>query len=1086
MKQVFVFFLILFTAPILLFSQGRVADEEFGKNRVQYHNDFNNWWRYESDNVITYWYGKGRNVAEVVFQLAEYDYEEIQNSLQHRMNEKLEIIVYTDITDLKQSNIGEEEQFITQTGHTRLVENKVFVYFNGSHTHLRKQIREGMTRAFIDQMIFGTNLQEMIQSAVSVEFPIWFKEGLISHMGASWHYEDDSRLRDLFYNSQTRSFEDMIVEQPNLTGKAFWHYISMQYGRATIANLLYLTRINRNLENGFTFILGKSFEQLQNECFMYFDDIYREEKPIFYQNYSFIELPGFSNKRNAHISDISLHPNQAILVYNENEIGRNKVFLHHINTGNREVLFREGFRNPFQDPDYNYPKLRWSPDGSRLMIIYEQRDIIKLREYDTQSWEYQEQEINPIFQRIYSFDYYDRRTLVMAATTDGFSDVYFYDLPTRQSRRFTQDIYDHKWVGTYEHEGKKGIVFSSNRQRNELVRMRRDTILPLESFDLFFLDPENDGHAIPLSQSSSSDEQLIRANGNDYFYFISSLNGVKNLYRMRPEFGNNSLQQFDEKAVSNLAVNIQTYDISNDLLFIVKEKGGVPGIYFADISAQSSYILPSTTLKAKNHGEQQRIPQQRPLRQFNPEDIREEFKFQTDFEDPDNFPFSEKTDIDQQETIRTIRPSQRVSQRNDQKKVQRFISARAIASRLHFRFEEVTTSLDNSILFSGLDAYAGIQEGFDFPPLGILIKSRVLDIFEDYVFEGGVRIQTNFNGAEYFLTFDDKKTRWNKRYAFYWRSRSDRQASTFGSFDQIKNTTGILQNRWTYPFDIFRSVRFTGTLRLDRFIYQSTSLESLEQPDFNRQSFGLRAEYVFDNSYDVMINIKNGSRYKFYIEGVNQFRVQFSPWAFDASSGFMTVIGFDARHYQRLLKHAVIAIRGAGATSLGSERILFYMGGVENWFSPGFNQNIPIPQDEKFAYQGMALNMRGFDQNIRNGSSFLVGNTELRIPVFHYFGKRPPRSDFLNSFQVIGFFDVGYSWYGSDPFGGQNPLNNIIISNPVSTAEVEYFRDPVVFGMGYGIRANVFGYFLRVDRGYGVETRQFQSPKWHFSMGFDF
>lgn len=1075
--------LLLACIPLLSSGQGRVAEEEFGKTRVQYHEDFNNWWRYESQNVITYWYGKGRNTAEAVFQLAEYDYDEIQNTLQHRLNEKLEIIVYTDITDLKQSNIGSEEQFETQPGKTKLVENKIFVYFNGSHRDLRRQIREGISRAFIDQMLFGSNIQEVIQSAVSVDFPDWFKEGLIQHIGDRWNYRDDSHLRDLFYHGETEDFESLILQNENLAGKAFWHYLTLHYGNATIANLLYLTRINRNLDNGFMFVLGKSFDKLKEECYSYYQRLYELEGENFVDQIEWEPLTGFSNRREAQISDLKIKPDKSAVAYNENEIGRNRVFLHDLQSGEREVLFREGFRNPFQDPDYNYPMLQWSPDGKKLMIIYEQRDVIKLREYNFENDDYLEQEINPIFQRVYSFDYYDDRTLVLAAKTDGFSDVYFYDLRTRQSQRLTYDIFDHKWVSTYQSGDLKGIVFSSNRTQTSLERVRRDTVLPLGPFNLFYLDPQNDRQeAVQLTNSEESDETSIVKGSDADIYFLSNYHGVDNVYRMAPDWERNETISPEQMAVTYSPVGIEHFDAVDHTLVIVRREAGVSKVFISDISQSVAGDFPGTTLRAKILGKREPGPRDRAKDPVG--NIKDEYKFQTPYEDPEKLPFTgDATGSDPQQPLR----SRGLIRTSDQgKEVLPFRSARAIASRLHFRFEEVSTSLDNSLLFSGLDAYAGVQEGFDFPPLGILIKTKAFDIFEDYVFEGGVRIQTNFNGAEYYLTFDDKKTRWNKRYAFYWRSRSDREQTRLEAFDQVKSTTAILQNRWTYPFDLFRSVRFTGTLRLDRFIYQSTSLESLQEPDFNRQSFGLRAEYVYDNSYDVMINIKNGTRYKFYIEGVNQFRVQFSPWTFDGSNGFMTVIGFDARHYERILGKSVIAVRAAGATSLGSERILFYMGGVENPFSSSFNQNIPIPQDEKFAYQALALNMRGFQQNIRNGSSFLVSNIELRIPVFHYFSKGPIRSDFLNSFQLVGFFDTGYTWYGSDPFGGQNPLNKVTVSNPVSSAEVEFFRDPVVMGMGVGLRATLFGYFLRLDRGWGIETRQIQPPMWHLSMGYDF
>src|SRR5690349_13674323 len=90
---------------------GQTTQTEFGKNRVQFNNDFAEWSQYESRNFITYWYGEGRLVGQAVVQMAEQDFYDIQGILEHRMNDKIEIIVYTDLTDLKQSNIGSEEAF---------------------------------------------------------------------------------------------------------------------------------------------------------------------------------------------------------------------------------------------------------------------------------------------------------------------------------------------------------------------------------------------------------------------------------------------------------------------------------------------------------------------------------------------------------------------------------------------------------------------------------------------------------------------------------------------------------------------------------------------------------------------------------------------------------------------------------------------------------------------------------------------------------------------------------------------------------------------------------------------------------------
>ncbi|MFN7116717.1 MAG: hypothetical protein ACK4TA_07930, partial [Saprospiraceae bacterium] len=152
--------LLLLAFGIATGSWAQGTQTTYGKNRVQYHRDFDEWSQYESDNFITYWYGEARNIGQAVVMIAEQDFQEIQGLLEHRINEKIQIIVYTDLTDLKQSNIGSEETFTNIGGQTKIAGNKIFVYFDGNHNHLRRQVREGIASVYLDAMLFGSNLQE--------------------------------------------------------------------------------------------------------------------------------------------------------------------------------------------------------------------------------------------------------------------------------------------------------------------------------------------------------------------------------------------------------------------------------------------------------------------------------------------------------------------------------------------------------------------------------------------------------------------------------------------------------------------------------------------------------------------------------------------------------------------------------------------------------------------------------------------------------------------------------------------------------------------------------------------------------------
>lgn len=144
------------------FLSGQSINTPFGKNRVQYHNNFKYWWVYETQNFKTYWYDRGKFVGIPTLQLAEMDFDEIQEILEHRMNDKIEIIVFSDLTDLKMSNIGLDETFETASGRTKVANNKVFVYFDGNHNNLRKQIRQGVAQVFINSMLYGNSFQEII------------------------------------------------------------------------------------------------------------------------------------------------------------------------------------------------------------------------------------------------------------------------------------------------------------------------------------------------------------------------------------------------------------------------------------------------------------------------------------------------------------------------------------------------------------------------------------------------------------------------------------------------------------------------------------------------------------------------------------------------------------------------------------------------------------------------------------------------------------------------------------------------------------------------------------------------------------
>jgi len=200
----------------------------------------------------------------------------------------------------------------------------------------------------------------------------------------------------------------------------------------------------------------------------------------------------------------------------------------------------------------------------------------------------------------------------------------------------------------------------------------------------------------------------------------------------------------------------------------------------------------------------------------------------------------------------------------------------------------------------------------------------------------------------------------------------------------------------------------------------------------------------------------------------------------------MTVVGLDIRHYYRIHKVFIWANRFAASTSFGKNSLIYYMGGVDNWLAPKFDQGTPIDYTQNYAYQTLATSMRGFNQNARNGNNFFVLNSELRFPVFRYFSNRPIKSDFLNSFQIVAFGDVGTAWAGSDPYSDENSLYTRVIRDGSLYIIVREQKEPLVGGFGFGARTRIFGYFIRGDLAWGVEDRRIKQPIFYVSLSLDF
>ena len=267
-------------------------------------------------------------------------------------------------------------------------------------------------------------------------------------------------------------------------------------------------------------------------------------------------------------------------------------------------------------------------------------------------------------------------------------------------------------------------------------------------------------------------------------------------------------------------------------------------------------------------------------------------------------------------------------------------------------------------------------------------------------------------------------------------------------------------------------------MRTDKYVLKGLDEPSLKARDL-KQTFGLtRFEYVYDNAVVKATNIMNGLRYKVYIDYNSQISKLGTR---DGRNCFN--LGFDGRFYQPLYRNFIWAARAAGDFSWGNQKIIYYLGGVDGGLFPKYSQN-PRPQDPTYAYQSLAVNMRGFPQNVANGNNAVVINSEFRLPVFATLFNKPINNAFLRNFEVIQFTDLGSAWNGNynklqrpSVVYGESPVTVLIKAGGIG---------PFVGGYGFGVRSTLLGYFLRFDSGWEMNGFFRGKPMVHFAMGLDF
>ena len=81
---------------------------------------------------------------------------------------------------------------------------------------------------------------------------------------------------------------------------------------------------------------------------------------------------------------------------------------------------------------------------------------------------------------------------------------------------------------------------------------------------------------------------------------------------------------------------------------------------------------------------------------------------------------------------------------------------------------------------------------------------------------------------------------------------------------------------------------------------------------------------------------------------------------------------------------------------------------------------------------------------------------------------------------------MGTAWTGVNPYSLENSFNTREVSQKPIVVTLQNQREPIIFGYGFGLRAELFGYFVRYDWAWGIEDGVGKGRVNYFSLSLDF
>ncbi|CAG5072148.1 Tol-Pal system protein TolB [Dyadobacter sp. CECT 9623] len=1038
------------------------SQETFGKNRIQYKTF--NWKIFRTTNFEIYHYQGGTALAKLTAQYAESEFDKITDILGWTPYSRVKIFLYNSPAELEQSNMGLSTLDNLNEQKLDLSQSRVEVAYTGDQVGFRKKLVKDISLLFVYDMLYGGNMKEALQSSLLLTLPEWFMSGTAAYIADGWSPELNDYMRDFFKNRNVRKPTLMTGNDATLVGQSIWNYIAERYGKDKISDILNLTRIIRTEQTSITSTLGiQSYNRFLREWKAYYLNQNKNAEQFYAE-----PSPSWKYKLNEfNVSDasavIKISQDKKFTAVSEIKNGRYRVYIFDSESGSKKIV-RQGKLDLVGGRAKTQPPLLGWFRNNQLAILATENDRKNLYIYEnigTKKVKVKlKRNIRGLDQIVDMDVSNDGTMLAVSADKGGQNDLFLISVARASPLALTNDLYDDLSPRFVQGSSRK-VVFSSNRPVDSVGTGDKGNYKSISSLYTIF---EHDGtprssNMIKLVQGDGKSKIVpVYADATDIVY-LSNGKGVNNLFRYNRASSSTSQLTNHIQNIRNADVNTKSggalaYTYLNDGYYVAAYKNS----FNIDAAINTPALTPGTAAAGGGNAAAQPDTAAKAAQQASE---TPKLALKNGEVDTDNYEFDE--DVLKSFESRRNRGS--------------FPTTPGALSRPKATRENI--AIKGPTNYKGLFITNDASSDWRIDPIrgfGFAQSISMNDLLENHVIKAGVFLSSNFRNTDLFGEY------MNNTYRIDFGARFDRKSlyvDTEGApqkyrFNQLMFTA-------SYPFSTTSrfslSPMFSSTRMIDVYI--------LANPDMASNYGGLRSEYVFDNTRVNGMNMMEGTRFK--------LRYDMHQGLTNGNESFNRV-SLDFRHYQKIHRDLILAIRAAASHSGGKAPKQNILGGMENWLGnrkenrTGENPLNFQRDNRDIFFADFATNLRGFNLNRLSGTSYMLVNAELRIPLVKYLYRGAITSSFLRNFQIVGFGDIGTAWTGKGPFSENNSLNTQIIGTEDDPfrATVTNYKNPYLMGYGMGVRTTLFGFYAKFDYAWGVDNGYTNKAIPYVTLGYDF